>query len=83
MKERTHYRYRIQVGDEYTYRESSFTLDQLVFELLEGERASIDVLVADPDTARQPVAPEAIQITVERTAKPEKEKWYKVEPNDN
>jgi hypothetical protein len=32
----TYYRYRIQVGDEYTYRSSSYALDLLVQGLLEG-----------------------------------------------
>ena len=32
----THYKYRIQVGDEYTYRSNGYALDLLVSSLLEG-----------------------------------------------
>ena len=34
-EEVTHYKYRIQVGDEYTYRDSPYTLDLLVQCLLD------------------------------------------------
>jgi len=44
----THYKYRIQVGDEYTYRDSSYSLDLLVQSLLDGanRHGELDRLLA-------------------------------------
>jgi len=75
----THFKYRIQVGEEYTYRDSSYTLGVLVQSLLDGvmdsERTSaeVDRLLAKvrgeevPELAprRAPVRAEEIEITVE------------------
>jgi hypothetical protein len=87
----THYRYRIQVGDRYTYRTSAYALDGLVQDLLdegiefEGKLASAERLlrkakgenVPEPPESK-PVPPEEIRITVEKIPPPpEKEKWHK------
>ena len=75
----THFKYRIQVGEEYTYRDSSYTLGVLVQSLLDGvmdsERTSaeVDRLLAKvrggevPELAprRTSVRAEEIEITVE------------------
>jgi hypothetical protein len=76
----THYKYRIQVGDEYTYRDSPYTLDLLVQCLLDQgpdssrarAQAAVDRLlakakgeeVAELPPQRPPVRAEEIQITV-------------------
>jgi len=74
----THYKYRIQVGDEYTYRDSSYALDLLVQCLLDhgpdylGTQAAVDRLlakakgeeVAELPPRRPPVRAQDIQITV-------------------
>jgi hypothetical protein len=90
----THYRYRIQVGDEYTYRDGVIALDSLVQDLLdrgvhyEGKMAECARLmrkargesVAAPPKPK-PVPPEDIKITVEKIPPPpppEKEKWHKL-----
>ena len=74
----THYKYRIQVGDEYTYRGSPYALDLLVQCLLDhgpdylGTQAAVDRLlakakgeeVAELPPRRPPVRAQEIQITV-------------------
>jgi hypothetical protein len=74
----THYKYRIQVGDEYTYRGSPYALDLLVQCLLDhgpdylGTQAAVDRLlakakgkeVAEPRPRRPPVQAQDIQISV-------------------
>ena len=87
----THYKYRIQVGDEYTYRDSSYALDLLVQSLLDGANRHGELVrlvakargkeVAEPTPRRPPVRAEEIQITVVVVSplerKPE-EVWRKV-----
>jgi hypothetical protein len=87
----THYRYRIQVGDQYTYREAH-SLHHLVQDLLdegvgyEGDLAEAHRLLRQaqgesvPERPKsKPVPPEEIKITVEKIpSAPEKEKWHKV-----
>jgi hypothetical protein len=74
----THFKYRIQMGDEYTYRDSSYALDLLVQCLLDqgpdylGTQAAVDRLLArakgeevgELAPRRPPVRAEEIQITV-------------------
>jgi hypothetical protein len=90
----TYYRYFVQVGDQYTYRDGSYELDSLVQGLLdngieyEGRLAEVSRLLRKakgedvPDPPKlQPVAPEKIKITVEKVPPPrppKKEKWHKV-----
>jgi len=84
----THYRYRIQVGDQYTYRESLLELDRLVQDLLdeglgEGRDAKLARLIRkakgssspEPPPAKK-VAAEDILITVETTRAPQQQKWH-------
>jgi hypothetical protein len=89
----TRYRYRIEVGDQYTYRGDSFALDHLIHELLdEGinyesavgrllRKARGDENVPEPPKC-EPIPAEAIRITVERLPPPppaEEEKWHRIE----
>jgi len=82
-----HYRYRVQVGDEYTYRDSSYRLDKLVWELLNGYE-DIETTLAKlqgkkTKAKKRPPAPvpfKDIQITVvpaPPTKEPQEEKWHK------
>jgi hypothetical protein len=89
----THYRYRIQVGDQYTYRNGSYEMDRVVQDLLDegvgyDRDAQISRLlrmakgedVPEPPES-EPVPPEQIRITVEKIRpprRPEKEKWHKL-----
>jgi hypothetical protein len=90
-KEVTHYKYRIQVGDEYTYRDSSYALDLLVQSLLDGanRHGEFDRLLAKAKgeevgelaPRRPPVRAEEIRISVVVVAPPERkpeEGWHKV-----
>jgi len=89
----THYRYRIQIGDQYTYRSGEYELGHLVEALLNhgvgyDQLEEINRLVRKakgknvPDPPKPvPVPPEKIRITVEKVAPPrppQKEKWHKV-----
>ena len=88
----THYKYRIQVGDEYTYRSSMYALDGLVQSLLDGSsglEADVEGLLAKargkdvPELAppRPPVPAEDIWISVVVVEPPERrpeEGWHKV-----
>jgi hypothetical protein len=83
MKE---YRYRIQVGDEYTYRESGLELDQLIRNLADNlEYNQLDALLAKargndaPAQKRRTAKLEEIKITVEQYTPPKEEKWHKCE----
>jgi hypothetical protein len=75
----THFKYRIQVGDEYTYRSSAYALDLLVQSLLEGvdyehtlaaaerlaaKKKARGEEVAEPAPRRPPVRAEEIRIAV-------------------
>jgi hypothetical protein len=80
----THYRYRIQVGDQYTYRDDSISLDRLVQDLLdegigyEGTNAKLGRLLrkakGEPPEPEPPkpksVLAEQILITVEKVPPP-------------
>jgi hypothetical protein len=84
----THYKYRIQVGDEYTYRDSPYALDLLVQCLLDQgpdssrarAQAAVDRLlakakgeeVAELPPRRPPVRAQDIQITVVVVSPPER-----------
>jgi hypothetical protein len=84
----SHYRYRIQVGDQYTYRNDSFALDRLVEELLdkglgyEGNEAKLGRLLRkaqghppEPEPPEpKPVLAEDIRITVEKVPPPPRPK---------
>jgi hypothetical protein len=87
----THFKYRIQVGDEYTYRASSYGLDLLVQSLLDGvpdSKAAVDRLLAKArgeEVPEQPPRPlvraQDIQISVVVVEPPKRrpqEGWHKV-----
>jgi hypothetical protein len=90
----THFKYRIQVGDEYTYRSGAYALDLLVSSLLEGvdyehtvqaaERLAAKARgeeVAEPAPWRPPVRAEEIRIRVVVVEPPKlipEEGWHKV-----
>jgi hypothetical protein len=89
----TRYKYRIQIGDEYTYRDSSHALDMLVLALLDGadyermlqavERLEAKARGQDlPELPppRPPVRAEDIRITVvmEPLKRNPEEDWHKV-----
>jgi hypothetical protein len=94
----THFKYRIQVGDKYTYRSSSYALDLLVQGLLEGVDYEHMLEAADRLAAkargeevpahrprRPPVRAEEIRIRVVVVAPPERkpeEGWLKAEPSE-
>ena len=84
----TDYRYRVQVGDEYTYRESGLELDRLIRNLTNNhEYNQLDALLAKARETDTPNAPkkrrtaklEEIKITVEKYTPPEEGKWHKCE----
>ena len=71
----THYKYRIQVGDEYTYRSSMYAMDLLVRSLLDGSSGLEDDIegllakargkdVSELAPRRPPVRAEDIWISV-------------------
>jgi len=89
-----YFRYKIQVRDQYTYRDGGHELDRLVRDLLaegvgyEGDLAEARRLllqakgekVPEPPKCK-PVPPGKVRITVEVVPPPkppEKEKWRKV-----
>ena len=89
----THYKYRIQVGDEYTYRSGAYALDLLVSSLLEGvdhghtlaaERLAAKARgeeVPKQPPRRPPVQAQDIQISVVVVEPPKRrpqEGWHKV-----
>jgi hypothetical protein len=84
------YRYRIQVGNEYTYRETGDQLDRLIRDLtgesVEDRAAEIQYNLArarglDPPPPAKPrkAKLQEIKITLEEYTPPRKERWYPVE----
>ena len=88
----THYKYRIQIGDEYTYRSNGYALDLLVSSLLEGvdhgHTLAAERLAAKArgeevpeQLPRPPVQAQDIQISVVVVEPPKRrpqEGWHKV-----
>ena len=89
----THFKYRIKVGDEYTYRSGAYALDLLVSSLLEGvdehtlaatERLAAKARgeeVPKQPPRRPPVQAQDIQISVVVVEPPKRrpqEGWHKV-----
>jgi hypothetical protein len=76
-------RYRIQVRNRYTYRDSSNAMERLVQDLIDGPRPRIDSMLAEFSTGRKAVEPELVKpeeitITVEVAPKPEEEEWHEM-----
>jgi len=88
----THFKYRIKVGDEYTYRSGAYALDLLVSSLLEGvdehtlpatERLAAKARGEEvpEQLPRPPVQAQDIQISVVVVEPPKRrpqEGWHKV-----
>ena len=73
----TELRYRIQVGNKYTYRDTHYKMDRLVKELIDGD--SIQDLLAQVrgiKTEQKPVKPEEISIAVEIAPPKSEEQWH-------
>jgi hypothetical protein len=82
----TDYRYRVQVGNEYTYRESGIELDQLIRNLADNDEYNqLDALLAKargndaPAQKRRTAKLEQIKITVEQYTPRKEGKWHKCE----
>ena len=80
----TDYRYRVQVGNEYTYRETGSELDDLIRDLTLGNDVyeRLGGLLAkakgiDPPQKRRTAKFEEIKITVEEYTPPKEGKWHK------
>jgi hypothetical protein len=79
------YRYRIEVGNEYTYRETGFEVDLLIGDLIDNIDGKLDALLAkakgtEPPKKQRTARLGEIRITVEAyTPRPKEAKWRKVE----
>jgi hypothetical protein len=75
----TELRYRIQVGNKYTYRNSSYEMESLVRKLIDGDSVeSLQAQIRGIKAEKTLVKPEAISITVEISPKPKEEEWHDV-----